>query len=164
LAENGRRGPVIGVAWDGTGYGDDGSVWGGEILVADLAGFERVGRIRPVALPGGDAAIREPWRMAVAHLMAAGLATSRVPNAGRPTVEAMIREGVNSVPTSSAGRLFDAVASLVGLSDVATYEAARWSSKRVSSDESLRSGGRRPLIDIDAGPLVAAVVEDVIAA
>ena len=165
LAENGRRGPVIGVAWDGTGYGDDGSVWGGEILVADLAGFERVGRIRPVALPGGDAAVREPWRMAVAHLMAAGLATARVRNAGRPTVEAMIREGVNSVPTSSAGRLFDAVASLVGLSDVATYEGQAAMELEAVSDPDAEPYAlpvaAGPLIDVDAGPLVAAVVADV---
>ncbi len=123
LADNGRRDRVIGVAWDGTGYGTDGSIWGGEILVADLTGFERVGRIRPVALAGGDAAVREPWRMALSHLMAAGLDTRRVDRPGRAIVESVIRTGFATVPTSSAGRLFDAVASVLGIRHVNSYEA-----------------------------------------
>lgn len=123
LTDNGRRDRVIGVAWDGTGYGTDGSIWGGEFLVADLSSFERVGRIRPVALPGGDAAVREPWRMAVSHLIAAGLDTHRVDRPGRSVVESVIRKGFGTVPTSSAGRLFDAVASVLGIRHVNSYEA-----------------------------------------
>jgi len=164
LADNGRRGPVIGVAWDGTGYGTDGTVWGGEILVADLAGFERVGRIRPVPLPGGDAAVREPWRMALSHLMAAGLPAARVQNPSRATVEAMIRDSVNAVATSSAGRLFDAVASLAGLCHVTSYEGqAAMELEAVSEVEAeaypLPVGGDG-ILEIDPRPLIAAVVED----
>ena len=68
LADNGADGPVIGVAFDGTGYGTDGTIWGGEFLLADLAGFERAGHLAPVPMPGGSAAIRQPWRMAAAYL------------------------------------------------------------------------------------------------
>lgn len=164
LADNGRRGPVIGVAWDGTGYGEDGSVWGGEILRADFAGYERLGRIRPVALPGGDAAVREPWRMAVSHLLAAGLAATRVRQAARPTVEAMIRDGIQCVPTSSAGRLFDAVASLLGLCHVATYEGQAAMELEAASDGDAEAYPLHvepgALIDIDAGPLISQVVAD----
>ena len=71
LADNGEDGPVIGVAFDGTGYGTDGTIWGGEFLIADLAGFSRAGFLAPVPLPGGAAAIRQPWRMAAAYLSAA---------------------------------------------------------------------------------------------
>ena len=71
LADNGDDGPVIGVAFDGTGFGTDGTIWGGEFLVADLAGFARGGHLAPVPMPGGAAAIRQPWRMAAAYLDAA---------------------------------------------------------------------------------------------
>jgi hydrogenase maturation protein HypF len=166
LVENGRRGPAIGVAWDGTGYGPDGTVWGGEVLVADLAGFDRVGFIRPVGLPGGDAAVREPWRMAVSHLMAAGLPLAGVRNPRRAAVEAMLRDGINVVPTSSAGRLFDAVASLAGVCHETTYEGQA----AIELEAVSRADGVEPypvsvtgegLFEIDPRPLVAAVVHDV---
>ncbi len=129
LADNGETGPVIGVAFDGLGWGTDGTVWGGEILVADLASFERVGHLETVAMPGGAAAIREPWRMAAAWLDAiygtdipSGLAI-RVRNEARwDDVCAVARSGVASPLTSSAGRLFDAVAALCGIRDVIRYE------------------------------------------
>jgi len=165
LVDNGRLGPVLGVAWDGTGYGPDASIWGGEFLVADLAGFERVGRIRPVAMPGGDAAVREPWRLALAHLMAAGLPTDRVSQAGRATVEAMVRERVNVVDTSSAGRLFDAVASLAGLCDVTSYEGqAAMELEAASADRTLDGYPfpivEGPLLELDPRPLIRAIVHD----
>jgi hydrogenase maturation protein HypF len=129
LADNGRPGPVIGVAFDGTGYGDDGTIWGGEFLVADLAGFTRAGHLAPVPLPGGAAAVRQPWRMAVAHLDAAfdgappgGLDLLHRNDSTWRQVAALGRHGVNSPPTSSAGRLFDAVAALIGVRDTVTYE------------------------------------------
>ena len=132
LADNGVDRRVIGVAWDGTGYGTDGCVWGGEFLVADLAGFERAGHFEYVPLPGGDAAIREPWRMAAVFLRAAygdamatlDLAFARRldPAAWRVLSQAADR-GLNAPLTSSAGRLFDAVASLLGLRDRVTFEA-----------------------------------------
>jgi hydrogenase maturation protein HypF len=166
LADNGRRGPVIGVAWDGTGHGPDGTVWGGEILVADLDGFERAAHLRPVALPGGDAAVREPWRMALSHLVAAGLPPDRIARPARATVEAMMRTGVNTVPTSSAGRLFDALASLAGVRDEVSYEGqAAIELEALAVDDgdapyavALTDGAPFAL---DAAPLVRAVVADV---
>jgi len=132
LADNGLDRPVIGVAWDGSGYGVDGHVWGGEFLVADLAGFERAGHFESVPMPGGDAAVREPWRMAAVFLRAAYGATMETldlafmrrldPAAWRVLSRAADR-GLNSPLTSSAGRLFDAVASLLGLRDRVAFEA-----------------------------------------
>jgi len=130
LADNGwppGSGRVIGVAFDGTGYGADGTLWGGEFLVADYAGFERAGHLAPVPLPGGQAAIRQPWRMAAAYLEAASLdpehlAVARRNAAQWPAVVAMARKGLNAPLTSSAGRLFDAVAALLGVRDAINYE------------------------------------------
>ncbi|MGW6743180.1 carbamoyltransferase HypF [Streptomyces sp. NPDC055025] len=132
MAEHGLDGsaPVIGVAFDGTGYGDDGAVWGGEVLLADYDGFRRFGRLAYVPLPGGDAAVRNPYRMALSHLRAAGVRWSE----GLPCVaacapgerrllERLLERSVACVPTSSMGRLFDAVASLAGLCHRAEYEA-----------------------------------------
>jgi hydrogenase maturation protein HypF len=129
LADNGEEGPVIGVAFDGTGYGTDGTIWGGEFLIADLAGFTRAGFLAPVPLPGSAAAIRQPWRMAAAYLDAAypdgppgdlGVAAR---NAGRwGDVIAVARSGLNSPLTSSAGRLFDAAAAVLGVRDAINYE------------------------------------------
>ena len=130
LADNGwpaDGGRVIGVAFDGTGYGADGTLWGGEFLVADYAGFERAGHLAPVPLPGGQAAIRQPWRMAAAYLDAAGLDAdhldvNRRNSAQWPAIVAVARKGVNAPLTSSAGRLFDAVAALLGIRDTINYE------------------------------------------
>jgi hydrogenase maturation protein HypF len=129
LADNGADGPVIGVAFDGTGYGLDGTIWGGEFLVAGMAAFERVGHLAPVPMPGGAAAIRQPWRMAAAYLEAAeaggaggGLEVARRHEDQWGAVLSMARKGVNSPLTSSAGRLFDAVSALIGIRDTINYE------------------------------------------
>jgi hydrogenase maturation protein HypF len=126
LADNDEDGPVIGVAFDGTGYGADGTIWGGEFLVADRAGFRRGGHLAPVPMPGGQAAIRQPWRMAAAYLDAAGVPEQldvQRRNAERwAAVLGMARRGVNSPLTSSAGRLFDAVAAILGVRDAINYE------------------------------------------
>ena len=119
---NGIGGPVIGVAFDGTGYGTDGTIWGGEFLAADLATFERGGHLAPVPMPGGAAAIRQPWRMAAAYLGAEDLDVARRHAERWPTVVAMARRGVNSPLTSSAGRLFDAAAAVLGVRDAINYE------------------------------------------
>ncbi|HEX3809521.1 MAG TPA: carbamoyltransferase HypF [Rhizomicrobium sp.] len=129
LAENGwprDGGKVIGIALDGLGWGDDGTIWGGEFLLADYCGFERLAWLKPVAMPGGTQAIREPWRNLFAHLdNAFGEVTPLGPLQGKPltTIAAMIRSGTNAPKASSCGRLFDAVAAALGLCDgVQAYE------------------------------------------
>jgi hydrogenase maturation protein HypF len=136
-AEHGITDPVIGVAFDGTGYGTDGAVWGGEVLVADLTEFRRAAHLAYVPLPGGDAAVRQPWRMALAHLVAGereggeglletGVARRLARDVGEERwqlVEEMVRREVGSPPTSSVGRLFDAVAALAGLRSEVEFQA-----------------------------------------
>ncbi len=126
MAEHGLDEPVIGVSFDGTGYGTDGAVWGGEFLVADYRGFRRAAHLRYVGLPGGDSAVREPWRMAVAHLLDAGcsceLLAARIERAKLRTIAAMLERRINTPLTSSAGRLFDAVSALAGVRDTTSYE------------------------------------------
>ncbi|MEE4543912.1 carbamoyltransferase HypF [Streptomyces sp. V4-01] len=132
MAEHGLDGtrPVIGVAFDGTGYGDDGAVWGGEFLVADYDGYRRAAHLAYVPLPGGDAAVRRPYRMALAHLWAAGLPwlpelppAAACPDDERLALARQLERGLNCVPTSGMGRLFDAMASLAGVCQQAGYEA-----------------------------------------
>lgn len=132
MAEHGLDGttPVIGVAFDGTGYGDDGTVWGGEILLADYNGFRRYGRLTPAPLPGGDAGVANPCRLALARLWAAGLRwDADLPSVGAcapdelALLERQLTRGLACVATSSMGRLFDAVSSLVGVCHRAQYEA-----------------------------------------
>lgn len=132
MAEHGLDGtrPVIGVAFDGTGHGDDGAVWGGEFLLADYDGFSRFGHLAYVPLPGGDAAVRRPYRMALAHLRAAGIdraddlaCTAACPPDELRLLERQLELGLHCVPTSSMGRLFDAVSSLAGVCHRAGYEA-----------------------------------------
>jgi hydrogenase maturation protein HypF len=120
LADNGEQGPVIGVAFDGTGYGTDGTIWGGEFLAADLTAFERGGHLAPVPMPGGAAAIRQPWRMAAAYVN--DQQTARRHAGQWSAVVAMAAKGINSPLTSSAGRLFDAAAALLGVRDAINYE------------------------------------------
>jgi hydrogenase maturation protein HypF len=130
LAEHGVTGPAVGAIFDGTGYGSDGSVWGGEILYGDLAEFQRAGTLLPVRLPGGAQAIRQPWRMACAWLSAAGDGTPDLPHqlAGRVDpvawgqVGQLVQTGLRSPITSSMGRLFDAAAALCGLRATVNYE------------------------------------------
>lgn len=129
-AEHGRTEPVLGIALDGTGWGPDGTVWGFEILVVDGEGFDRLGRLEPVPMPGGAAAVREPWRMAWAWLRTAfdGSFDLRLPlfdevdETTRSVVGRMIQRDVNAPMCSSAGRLFDAVAAIAGLRTRAAYE------------------------------------------
>ncbi|MBW3534245.1 MAG: carbamoyltransferase HypF [Gemmatimonadetes bacterium] len=129
MAEHGRTDPVLGVAFDGSGAGPDGTVWGGEILLADLADFRRIGWLEPVPLPGGEAAVREPWRMAASHLVSAGVDPDEIPHLlpearpGWPLLRQALARGLASPRTSSVGRLFDAVAALLGLRARITYEA-----------------------------------------
>jgi hydrogenase maturation protein HypF len=117
LAEHGEEGPALGLVFDGTGFGTDGTLWGGELLRAGLGTFERLRFLTPVPLPGGEAAVREPWRMAALHFERAGLP---VPWPGWETVRASL--AVNAPLSSGMGRLFDAVAALLGVRESVTYE------------------------------------------
>jgi hydrogenase maturation protein HypF len=162
MAENGCEGPVIGVAWDGTGYGTDGRIWGGEFLLASYTGFERLAHLEEVPLPGGERAIRQPWRIAVAYLhrcygeaMASlDLELMRVAD-HRPwrVIQQMLAQGINSPWTSSAGRLFDAIAALIGLRYEVQYEGQAAVELEMLADESTVKGYAFSLAD-DCKPLV----------
>lgn len=128
--------PAIGVVFDGTGYGHDGTIWGGELLVGDYAAVRRVGHLRSIGLPGGDAAIKHPPRTALAHLHATGLPTGALRQAAwdetasgraltdqeRTLLTGMLTSGSHCTPTTSVGRLFDAIASLLDVSQRCDYE------------------------------------------
>jgi hydrogenase maturation protein HypF len=124
LAEHGRVGPAIGVAFDGTGCGVNGELWGGEILWADLAGFRRLARLRPLPLPGGEVAIRQVWRLAVSAALDAGVSgyLPTVPEAARLRIERLVAHDDLCPRASGAGRWFDAVAALCAVRDEVSYE------------------------------------------
>lgn len=122
LAEQGLEGPVLGIALDGTGYGEDGTVWGGEFLLADRCSFQRLAHFGRYPLPGGEKAIAEPWRMAAAVCLLEGIEWDGPPERSE-MVARVLAAGLNCPPSSSAGRLFDAAAALLGLCDEAGYEA-----------------------------------------
>jgi len=129
MAEHNLEGPVLAVVLDGTGYGTDGTIWGGEILQADLRGFSRLGHLEPLPLPGGDAAAQEPWRMGMSLLYRlfgeeCGMMDllSSVDPASKNILVQMLQNRFNSPLTSSCGRLFDGLAALLGLNTVSTFE------------------------------------------
>jgi hydrogenase maturation protein HypF len=132
LAENRSEEPALGIALDGTGLGEDGTLWGGELLLVDpgKGSFSRLAHLAPVGLPGGSQAIEEPWRMALSYLQAIGAdcsgaaeaAIASIPERSRSLVAQMLAKGWNCPATTSCGRLFDAVSSLLGLCDTASYE------------------------------------------
>lgn len=131
MADNGISGRAIGVAFDGAGFGTDGRIWGGEFLACDYSGFERLGHLSYVPLAGGDSAVRQPWRSALAYLKAAFGSEAaalplplyrEVPGRQISFVDAMIARRVQTIDTSSCGRLFDAVASILGIRHETTYE------------------------------------------
>ena len=170
MTEHRHPGPVIGFSFDGTGYGTDGTIWGGEVLLGDLSGFERAGHLAATVLPGGDAAVRRPSRMALSHLHRAGLAwdeaipsVAAVPEAERRTIRHLIESGVGSIDTTSVGRLFDAVASLAGLCHVVTYEgqaAMELEACVTPAEDGTYTFGIGDGFVIDPGPVVRAVVTD----
>ncbi|PLX80178.1 MAG: carbamoyltransferase HypF [Desulfuromonas sp.] len=174
LAEHGETGPAIGVIFDGIGYGQDGTIWGGEFLLGDLASYQRVGHLKQVPLPGGDASTREPWRMALSYLDLAF--AGDIPDLpflfGREPADVnllqkMIRKKINSPLTSSCGRLFDAVAALAGVRQCVNYEGQAALELEMSIptspgddnyDFSLESGDE--VLLLDPSPVFRAVAED----
>jgi hydrogenase maturation protein HypF len=174
MAEHGVTDRVIGFAFDGTGYGTDGTVWGGEVLVADYEGFDRVAHLAPVALPGGDAAVRHPGRMALSHLRSAGIPWSEdLPPVRhhieivRRSLEIQIDRGINTVPTTSMGRLFDAASALAGVRQTANYEAQAAIEFEALVDLTEGCSYEFGFVDADIpiilepGPVLAGIVEDV---
>ena len=141
MAEHGLQGPVLGFSWDGTGYGPDGTVWGGEMLVCEGAEYRRAAHLRTFALPGGDRALREPRRSALGLLFEIFGEQARQYAAEwfRPeeidTLLSMLTRGVNSPRTSSMGRLFDAVAAICGLPPVISFEGQAAMSLEFAADQ-----------------------------
>jgi hydrogenase maturation protein HypF len=200
MAEHGLDEQVIGVIFDGTGYGMDGAIWGGEFLLGDYRGFRRVAHLRYVPMPGGDQAIRESWRMAVTYLLEAGLdpdtldtlvpkhclGTPRhsqtefgnegLAGGGVRMIARMIERGFNSPPTSSAGRLFDAVAALIGLRQKVSYEGQAameleaiaatmdadhaYPSDLIEAPPSAARSASKGLVVIDTRPLIATIASE----
>jgi hydrogenase maturation protein HypF len=192
MVENSLDGkqPVIGIAFDGTGYGDDGAIWGGEVLIADYAGYQRGFHLDYVPLPGGDKAVREPWRVALAFLERAGIKwTDELPPVGGSTglerriVRQQIKQGINAPPTSSMGRLFDAVSAIIGvrekvnceaqaaieleqlviedLTGAYNFEIRRSKSETARTSSNAESGFWNPGI-IDPAPVIRSIVADYI--
>jgi hydrogenase maturation protein HypF len=163
LAEHGEQGPAIGAIFDGTGLGTDGTIWGGEILIGDLRGFERTGHLWPVPLPGGDQAVREPWRMACAWLNAAG---DERPLPGidpeRWRAVARLTESGLAPVTSSVGRLFDAVSALCGVRMRVTYEGQAAMELEAACDPSERGAYEFDVVMgvLDARPAILAARRD----
>ncbi len=176
IAENQHTGPAIGFSFDGTGYGTDGTIWGGEVLIGDLDGLSRVGHLGVAQLVGGDAAVKRPYRMALSHLWAAGVdwdpelpAVAATPDVEQRIIRQQLETGLNSIETTSMGRLFDAVASLAGVRHEISYEgqaaielealgtpdaAGSYEFGLLETDEALV---------FDPGPVIAAIAADVVA-
>jgi hydrogenase maturation protein HypF len=177
MADNGVTGSVIGVIFDGLGYGADGHIWGAEFMVADYQGYQRLGQLRYVPLPGGDAANREPWRMALSYLFT--LCGPQIDawerslfdhlDAGvMEAVVAMMAQGFNAPLASSMGRLFDAVSSLLGLCQNNTFEGQAAVSLQVAAEEVSEPlfgypwsvSGEKDYLIVDPHPLLTDLLAD----
>ncbi|HST54389.1 MAG TPA: carbamoyltransferase HypF [Solirubrobacteraceae bacterium] len=171
LAEHGESGRAVGAIYDGAGYGTDGGVWGGELLVGDLTGFKRAGHLRAVRLPGGDRAVREPWRMACAWVAEAtgdrvppippGL-SERVDPSRWEAVARIAHEGVAAPLTTSAGRLCDAVAALCGVRAEVSYEGQAAIELEAMADPDEHGEYELPYKDgqLDPRPAIVAIIGD----
>jgi hydrogenase maturation protein HypF len=163
---------LLGVCFDGTGFGTDRAIWGGEFFRIDKSRSKRVGHLKYVSLPGGDLSIKRPYRLALAHLWAAGIpwsedipAVAACPPAERAILRQQLEKNANCTPTSSMGRLFDAVSSLLGVNQLASYEGQ----PAVELETIADSGPQEPYpfeiisgnpFQIDPTPLVHAIVQD----
>jgi len=180
IAEHRLALPVLGVAWDGTGYGADGTVWGGEFIRIAAEGWARLAHLAPFRLPGGEAAVREPRRSAIAVLHAAfgadwATMTDLAPVASfsegeRRVLAAMLDNGVNAPVATSAGRLFDAVAALLGLIQMTSFEGQAAAALESVADDiaplpayrlSLRRPSTEAPLELDWRPAIAAIVADI---
>jgi hydrogenase maturation protein HypF len=175
MAEHKLEGAVIGLAFDGTGYGGDGSLWGGEILIAETHGFKRAGHLADVAMPGSTAAIKEPWRMAVSYLQDAygadfyslDLPILRdVKNESLVVISEMITKGINSPLTSSLGRLFDGVAAICGIRSRVNFEGQAAMELEMLASESVEScydyeWETGSIFRIPPAPIIRGVVADI---
>lgn len=178
MAENGLSGKVIGVAFDGTGYGEDGKLWGGEFLLAEPHCYRREAHFRYMPLPGGDQAVRQPWRLAAVYLNAVygesfleldiPFVKNIVPEKWE-ILKRMIGSGINCPETCGVGRLFDAVAALAGLRTSVSYEGQAAAELECIADESCDDEydftvkDHRGLLEIDPSPVIAGVVGDLLA-
>ena len=180
MVENGVKGKVIGVAFDGTGYGTDGKIWGGEFLIADYRDFKRVAHLKYIPLPGGDMAIKEPYRMAISYLYQTlgndfkklKLDFNRRWDKDKIGILLqMIDKNINSPLTSSMGRLFDAVSSLIRICDISSYEAQAAIELQQEAEKAtgyrLQATGYKYKIEdekgvfiIDSRPIILGIVED----
>jgi len=177
MAENGCSGKeaVIGVAFDGTGYGSDGAIWGGEFLISDYGKFQRAAHLEYIALPGGDAGTRKPARVAVAHLLKAGIPLdndlaplSTLSEIEQGIIVQQINTNFNSPLTSSMGRLFDAVSSITGIRQEINYEGQAAIELEAVADPDEKSGYHfeirveegQPYL-IDSVPLIRSIVNDI---
>ena len=175
MAEYGSVGPGLAVVMDGTGYGEDGTVWGGEFLEVTLTGYRRLGHLRYIPLPGGDMAVREPWRMGAAYLerIYGDLEGCQIPFTERVDLERWsqirlaVRAQINSPPCSSMGRLFDAVSALVGVRETVNYEGQA----AIELEQMVEKGemGEYPFeileenetLIVNPDPIIEAIVEDI---
>ena len=177
MAEHGYDGSeqVVGFAFDGTGYGSDAAVWGGEVLLANYKGYQRLAQLKYVPLAGGDISVLRPYRMALAHLWAAGIAwdpdlppVAACPPEERKVLAHQLETGLGCVPTSSMGRLFDAVSALAGVRQVVAYEAQaaiefEGLSRGIDCGTTAYAFGidhREPTTLIDPAPVLQAVIRD----
>ena len=174
MAEHGVLEPIIGFSFDGTGYGTDGTIWGGEVLVADYEGFERAGHLKAALLPGGDAAVKQPAKMSLSYLHKAGIPwsgdlppVSALSDTERALLATQLERGINTVPTTSMGRLFDAVSAIAGVRQMVTYEAQAAIEFEALIDAAevgtygFAISERDDLLVVDPAPVLQSVVNDV---
>jgi len=171
MIDNELEGKVIGVAFDGTGYGTDGAIWGGEFLLADWTSFERVGQLKYVPMPGGEAAIRRPYRMALAYLYSlfgddfslSGLPLEQVDRIEQQVIAQQISQGINSPLTSSAGRLFDTIAALIGVREQIDYDGQAAMELETAAARDDQDSQSYPFsIEQEAGPRITRMQETIL--
>lgn len=177
MLDNGIDDDVIGISFDGTGYGTDGKIWGGEFMIANLERFIRKGHFKYVLMPGGDMAVKEPWRMAVSYIIDAFGSNyenvfellgffEKYGERNIKNIITMIKKQINTYLTSSAGRLFDVLSAMIGLCDRVTFEAEAAISLEAICDEMVFDSYPVNIIDsapmtVDFSPMIISIVKDI---